>query len=187
MQTSHGAHAFGSLLAKKFAFLTQSSKAQLIRAAALTAATATATLLFTAYSGLYIDISENRCMPEHVYLSYPRPDILERGQVVSFIATDRTMMGLFTGKRAAKIIAGLPGDMVVSDEQGAYVNGIKLGDRSPITLKNMAAKNLVAANMSRRLGPGELFVMGTMPRSFDSRYWGPMPAADVDRLVKGLL
>lgn len=174
-------------VANKFEFLTRASKGQLLRATCATAVFAMAGVWFGQNSGVFVDVSDIRCLPEYVYIGYPKTKSFERGQIVSFVATDHTMFGLFTGKRAAKIIAGLPGDMVISNAAGAFVNGIKVGDRSSVTLQNMANKHLVAINMNRRLLPGELFVMGTLPRSFDSRYWGPIPAADVDRLVKAVL
>jgi conjugal transfer pilin signal peptidase TrbI len=173
-------------VASKFEFLTRASKGQLLRAAGLTTVFAMAGVWFGQNSGVFIDVSDIRCLPEYVYIGYPKTKSFERGQIVSFIATERTMFGLFTGKRAAKIIAGLPGDMILSNDSGAYVNGTKVGDRSSVTVKNLTNKHLVAINMNRRLLPGELFVVGTLPRSFDSRYWGPVPSADVDRLVKAV-
>lgn len=167
-------------------FLIKAPKRELLRAAAIVAVLGLLGLIFNSQFGIFLDVAETRCMPERVYLGYPRTETLNRGDIVSFRANNRVMLDLFTGHRIAKIIAGVPGDRVVSNGDGAFVNGVKVGERNPISLKNLALKGKEPVNMDRILQPGELFVVGTLPRSFDSRYWGVLPEANVDRLVKAL-
>lgn len=169
---------------RHFDFLINASRRELIKGALVMAGIAGLSILFSSNYGIFLDIAETRCMPEYLYLGYPKAPILQRGDIISYVATDKTMLGLFTGKRMAKIIAGLPGDHVVTSEDGAFVNGARVGERSPLTLANMELRRATPINMNRKLQPGELFVVGTLPRSFDSRYWGVLPAQDVDRMVK---
>ena len=164
-------------------FLFKATRPELIRAGAVVLVFGIFGLMFNTQFGVFLDLSETRCMPEHVYLGYPRRDELERGDIVSFRASNRIMFDLMSGKRIAKIIAGVAGDYVTSNENGAFVNGVKVGERNPISLQNLNAKNKSPINMDRVLLPGELFLVGTLPRSFDSRYWGVASALSVDRLI----
>lgn len=167
-------------------FLLKAPRRDLLRGGAVVVAIGLMGVMFKTQFGLFIDMAETRCLPERVYVGYPRTDILNRGDIVSFRANNRMMFDLMTGNRIAKIVAGVAGDYVKSNEMGTFVNGHKLGERSPISIKNLAAKGKQPLDVDRVLQPGEIFVLGTLPRSFDSRYWGVMAASSVDRLVIAL-
>lgn len=170
----------------RFAFLLDAPKGQKIRAAIVVSALAALGYVFNSQYGLFLDSSELRCMPEQLYLGYPRNEVLHRGDVVSYRANNRMMLGLMTGRRLAKIVAGLPGDHVVSNEAGFYINGELVGKRNPETLRRLQAIGKTPLNIDQVLQPGELFVVGTLPRSFDSRYWGILSDASVDRQLKAI-
>lgn len=176
-----------NFIQKRLGFLLNTSKPELIRAGAFASVSALLCVGFSSYFGLFIDISEIRCLPEVVYVGYPRPENLSRGDVVSFVASRHLMFGAFNGHRIAKIVVAMAGDSVHSDESGVTVNGKKIAERNPHTLERMQVRGFTPLNMDRVLKPGELFVMGVMPRSFDSRYWGVVQDRAVDRLVKPLL
>lgn len=169
------------------AFLRQASPLDWIKSVAVIAAFGVAGAATSSY-GLYIDTDDVRCLPEILYWAAPRNDApLKHGEVVSFVASRDEMLGLFAGKRIAKVVMGMPGDLVVSDEMGVYINGKFIASRSPISLANLAKKGEVPISTNRVLGKDEIFVMGTMPRSFDSRYWGVLKSSHVDKFVTPLL
>jgi len=170
-----------------FAFLFKATKKELITAGTVVVMLGAVGLVFNTQYGMFLDVAETRCLPEHLYLGYPREAELKRGDVISFKANDRIMFNIMTGKRIAKVIAGMPGDHVVSNRSGLFINGKFIAKRHPTSLKNLAAKGKQPVDMDRVLAPGELVVIGTLPRSFDSRYWGVLPASTVDRMVKPLL
>ncbi|TXH34438.1 MAG: hypothetical protein E6Q94_04705 [Burkholderiaceae bacterium] len=170
-----------------FAFLFRATRRELITAGTVVVMLGSAGLFFNTQYGMFLDMAETRCLPEHLYLGYPRDAELKRGDVVSFKANDRIMFNIMTGKRIAKVIAGMPGDHVVSNSSGLFINGKFIAKRHPTSLKNLAAKGKQPVDIDRVLAPGELVVIGTLPRSFDSRYWGVLPASTVDRMVKPLL
>lgn len=171
----------------KLAFLVNAPKAELIRALLVIPVVGGLVYGFSDNFGLYLDTAETRCLPETVYVGYPRSSQLKHGDVVSFIATDTQMFGIYTGKRIAKVITGMTGDTIRSDESGVWVNGKQIALRSDVTLAKLQVRSLAPLNINRKLEVGELFVMGTMPRSFDSRYWGVLHDSDVERLVKPLI
>lgn len=170
-----------------FAFLFRASQKELIRAGSVVAILGALGLMFNTQYGIFLDVAETRCLPEYLYVGYPRGEELHRGDVVSFKANEHVMFNLMTGNRIAKVISGMAGDHVVSNSDGVFINGKLIAKRNPISLKNLAAKGKKPVDMDRVLEPGELFVMGTLPRSFDSRYWGVLRASTVDRLVKPLI
>lgn len=174
-------------LRSRLDFLIHAPKRELIKAGAVVAIFAGLSGYFSAQYGVFLDLAETRCMPEYLYLGYPKAEVLQRGDIVSFVVTDKTLLGLFVGQRLAKIIAGVPGDHVVSTEDGVYINGKLIAQRTELTLTKMKNKRIAPVNMDRQLQAGELFVVGTLPMSFDSRYWGVLAAGDVDRMVKAVL
>jgi conjugal transfer pilin signal peptidase TrbI len=178
---------FRTRVLPRLAFLVNAPKRELVKAGVVVGALGLFGLMFNTQFGVFLDLNETRCMPERLYVGFPRTETLKHGDIVSFRADNRMMFDLMTGNRVAKIVAGLPGDHVVSNAQGAFVNGVPVGQRNPISLQKLADKGKVPVNMDRVLQPGELFVVGTLPRSFDSRYWGVMPEARVDRLVKAII
>jgi conjugal transfer pilin signal peptidase TrbI len=171
---------------KHLDFLFNVPRKDLIRATAVVTAIALLGLIFNTRFGLYVDFDEVRCMPERVYLGYPLSGQLRRGDIVSFRANNRQMFDLMTGKRVAKIVAAVAGDLVESNANGVFVNGKKVALRSSISIENLMKKNKQLVDMNRALEPGEIFVVGTHPRSFDSRYFGAIQASSVDRRVKAL-
>lgn len=171
----------------RLSFLTHAPKRELFKGGLVTVSIALFGLMFNTQFGLFLDLNEARCMPERLYVGFPRTQSLRHGDIVSFRADNRMMFDLMTGSRVAKIVAAMPGDHVVSNEEGAYVNGVLVAERNPISLQNLADKGKTPINLDRVLEEGEIFVVGTLPRSFDSRYWGVMPESRVDRLVKAII
>ena len=158
------------------------AKSFLVIGAFMAVATAT-----SAY-GLFLDLSEVRCMPEYLYAAEPRDGAaIKRGDVVSYVAATDEMFGLMAGKRIAKVVVGVAGDRVVSNEHGVTINGKFIAPRSEQSLINMAKKGVVPISMDKVLAQDEIFVMGTLPRSFDSRYWGAMKASHIDKFVTPLI
>ena len=175
-------------IARKLRFLTHAPKREYQRAFVVIMALGFFGWIFNTHFGLYLDLAETRCMPERLYVGYPRSDVpLKAGDVVSFRASNRIMLDLMTGKRIAKIVAATAGDHVVSNEKGVWINGKELLQRNALSLEKIAAKNKKPVNIDKTLETGELFVIGTLPRSFDSRYWGLLPERYVDRKVLPIL
>ncbi|MEO1607105.1 MAG: S26 family signal peptidase [Pseudomonadota bacterium] len=105
-------------------------------------------------------------------LDRARHDI-ERGAVYAF-DTPRAVLAVHPNRpTTAKIVAGLPGDEVVVTVEGATVNGELVADGLPL----LEYLELPASRFETRfvVPDGALFVVGTSPFSYDSRYWGTVP------------
>ena len=112
-----------------------------------------------------------------------------RGDTVLFcLAGDAAVVGLQRGYLEAgacpggsaplvKPIAAVPGDAVVIDQQGVVVNGQSIPNSAP------RAVDPSGRELSVAVPPGSYVVRqdsvwvvsGHDPRSYDSRYWGPLP------------
>lgn len=180
-------NATRTFLDKHLGFLVRVERKEKIKAAYVLVLTILAITVFAKFFGVFIDTSELRCLPERVYVGYPKTRSTEVGDIVSFVSTERQTLGIFRGHRLAKIVMAKAGDRVTSNDQGVFINGKFIAPRSAISLQKLKDRKLTPINMDRILDSGEIFLMGTMPRSFDSRYWGTIHEQDVERFVKAIV
>lgn len=86
-----------------------------------------------------------------------------------------------------KRLVATAGDRVTIDSTGVEVNGIRLANSAPLPFDG-ADRPLQAFLTNQILGPGEVLLMSDYnPASFDSRYFGPLPATTIESVVKPLL
>ncbi|WP_244131280.1 signal peptidase I [Burkholderia gladioli] len=127
----------------------------------------------TAFSQHYrigVDIDPVRCLPENIYwIKLGKPAHLARGDYIAFVPPHGLMLPRFDGRMLAKQIAGLPGDQIVVKNDRAYVNGRFIG---ALILNGKLGKGAGGFDRVETVPAGKLFVVGTLPRSYDSRYWG---------------
>lgn len=137
---------------------------------------------------IYIDNEEIRCMQERLYIGYPYSPMepLRKGQIVQFKPGQIYMFGLFEKSTVGKKVAGLPGDLVETRGDDVFINNKLVGSYNPIVMEKLKAKGFAPLVFNKRLEHGEVFVMGDLPRSFDSRYWGPIKQAHVSGLAKAV-
>jgi conjugative transfer signal peptidase TraF len=86
-------------------------------------------------------------------------------------------------ERFGKIVAGVAGDHVYVDSNGVTINGA-LVPHSRALGRDTHGRLLPHAWGSKTIQPGELFLLATRhPRSFDSRYFGPVIVTGVVVIV----
>jgi conjugative transfer signal peptidase TraF len=78
-----------------------------------------------------------------------------------------------------KRIAAVPGDRVILTDAGLFVNGTLLAGTRPFATDSHGRPLPGIPRGERRVGAAEYWVIGTVPRSWDSRYWGAVPSADI--------
>ena len=80
----------------------------------------------------------------------------------------------------AKVIGALPGDVVAVEPGWVAVNGARFQD-SRTAARDSAGKPLAHVPWGvRRVGTGEVWLFGfNDPRSWDSRYFGPIPLTSI--------
>lgn len=84
------------------------------------------------------------------------------------------------GTHMAKYIAAGPGDRVeITDDLRILVNGKQWAQGFP-HLKGMSIKEIRSKFCgARTLGEDEYWMLGTSPKSFDSRYWGSISSTQL--------
>jgi conjugal transfer pilin signal peptidase TrbI len=154
--------------------------------AALAAAFASAAALvwlFEATEGqwtLATDVQKYyRCLPYDWYFVTTTEEDFEpaRGDLVQFRAP-LDVERLTQAFEVIKIVAGVAGDTWEISNDRLFINGDEWGE---LFLLNSIDKAPGSLDGKGTVPEGELYVLGTNPSSYDSRYWGTLP---VDR-VKG--
>ena len=72
-----------------------------------------------------------------------------------------------------KTIAGLPGDLVTVSGEAVLVNGQPLPGSRPLP-RDSAGRPMSVLWRSGRLEDGQYWLASPLPRSYDSRYFGPV-------------
>lgn len=72
-----------------------------------------------------------------------------------------------------KRVVGVAGDLVAASNTGIYINGKSVPNSRPLDLDTQGCA-LPHLRGFFRLKPGEIWVAGEHPNSFDSRYFGPV-------------
>ncbi|MGH8159233.1 MAG: S26 family signal peptidase [Rhodanobacter sp.] len=114
---------------------------------------------------------------DHVYFVVHKADHhVVRGQYVAF----RVGPGLKRypeGTGFMKVAVGMPGDRVQVTACATYVNGDRVA--GGLDLMKPLGQPATAFERSFIVPPNNLFVVGTRPFSYDSRYWGLVPASRI--------
>nr|WP_247884674.1 S26 family signal peptidase [Azospirillum sp. OGB3] len=124
-----------------------------------------------------IDPQISRCLPDTRVVLIDRWDQgVERGQLVAFAARGLTPY-FKDGTTMVKVVDGVPGDHVAVGEASITVNGSEVGEG--LALARTLGRP--AGDFVRELvvSPGAVWVMGRTIDSYDSRYWGELPAAQI--------
>lgn len=87
-----------------------------------------------------------------------------------------------------KVVGGLPGDAVEVEREWVAVNGARL-PRSATVARDSAGRALAHVPWgSHAVAPNEVWLFGLNdPRSWDSRYFGPVPLQEVRGAVQPVL
>lgn len=119
-----------------------------------------------------------RCLPFSWYLVTPVPDgyAPERGELVQFAPPDH--VSRFTQAfQIIKIVAAVEGDRWTIEGDALFINDEKWGQL--FLLKTLGRKP-GAFDGTGLVAEGEVFVLGTNPSSYDSRYWGALTIDNIN-------
>lgn len=125
---------------------------------------------FAKHYQLGLDLEEIRCMPWRAYvIKYERNVEFKRGGFVAFRDHDGQMGPKFKGRILGKKVVGLPGDRLAVRGDFAWVNDQAIG---ALTLHDKLGKKLGDFDREEIVPEGKILVVGTLPQSYDGRYWG---------------
>jgi conjugative transfer signal peptidase TraF len=129
-----------------------------------------------------LSCNRTESLPLGVYDTYPLGEHVERGQIVALEppAAVRGMVlerGYLRPKeKFFKRILALPGDRVCVGQGSFQVNGTTIG---PVFPKDREGRPLPSLSFCGPVEAGQFWVGSTYPRSFDSRYFGPVARSDL--------
>jgi conjugative transfer signal peptidase TraF len=104
------------------------------------------------------------------------------------IATVGRERGYLLFAEVGKCVAALPGDWVAVDGGGITVNGVRLPGTAPLRFDSDGRPLPRYTAPLHRVRPGEVWLYSNhTPRSWDSRYFGPVPRDAVRGTLQPLL
>jgi len=120
-----------------------------------------------------------RCLPYEWYLVTNIDGVFDakRGELVQFRAPAEVER-ITQAYSVIKIVAGVPGDRWAIRNDELYINGEPWGS---LHLLQSIGKARGSLDGSGVIPEGHVYVLGTNPSSYDSRYWGPLP----NRYIEG--
>lgn len=122
-----------------------------------------------------IDLQHEQCLPYRVMLLELGVHPIEHGSYVAVRAA--RFPRLDPGETVVKKVVGMAGDSVSVRADTTTVNGA--GVAGPLDLAERLDMPLATLERTMVVQSGELFVVGTLPGAYDSRYVGPVPTSDV--------
>ncbi len=125
---------------------------------------------------LGFDASETRCLPQWLFVVDLKDRNVGRGDYVAF-RSGQMEPHFPNGTLIIKILAGVPGDVATIDDTGATVADVAWGPLHYLEPGRRLAEEGQTLDDYRRsetIAAGTYWVMGTLPASYDSRYWGPI-------------
>ena len=135
---------------------------------------------FYKFWNIGIDTQRYKCIDHTVYIISKTDRYPVRDQIFA-VESLGAEPAIPDGSLMAKYIRGMPGDTVtITTDQKILINGKQVGE-GLYHLKGASPEVLKKFIGSRVLQADEYWVMGTLPRSFDSRYYGPVSS----RQIKG--
>lgn len=119
------------------------------------------------------------CLPGHIYLLDRNNLNIHAGDLVTFRAKGTKLFP--DGTLFTKLVVGAAGDSVIVD-RGLVSNGKKTYNTDISMTADYLHLKLDSLSRTEVIPKGKLFVIGTMPGSYDSRFWGNV---DIESQVIG--
>jgi len=127
---------------------------------------------------LGIDPQEVKCLPyDYFVIAQKRPEQIVSGRFYRYTAKGLGAP-LKDGTPLVKIAAAVAGDQVEVNRNGIFINGKKWGDLNRYVL-DKTKHTVEGVTRKYVVGQGEVLLLGTLPRSYDGRYFGPVAIKQV--------
>jgi conjugative transfer signal peptidase TraF len=165
-------------------------------------ATMTGLALMAGYGGWAagLRINTTDSMPRGVWLTERTPPHLAKGMIVVVCPPPGPAVRLALRRRyfrngwcksgsepLLKPVVAVAGDVVQVSAAGISVDGVPVPRSALLTRDSAGRKVMPVAPGTYRVRPGQMWLVSSYnPRSFDSRYFGPVPVSSVQGLARSL-
>jgi conjugative transfer signal peptidase TraF len=137
--------------------------------------------------------NDSTSMPRGLWLVTTRDGAIRRGEIVAacppdtIAVRDAILRGYIPAGRCPdglepllKTAAAVAGDVVTVTPSGVAVNGVPVEDTTPLDHDSAARPLSPYPAGDYFVPPGQIWLLSShQPRGFDSRYFGPVPAANL--------
>ena len=139
------------------------------------------TLAFTYLSEnwkLGFDPQVVKCLPEDFFvISRKKPTEVRAGRLYEYTAQGIGPV-IADGTRLVKYVAAVAGDRVRVGEEGVFINGKRWGEINPLVLAKTGTQ-MATIEGEYTVQAGQVLMLGTLPRSYDGRYFGPVEVEQI--------
>jgi len=145
-------------------------------------------------------VNSSPSLPRGIWRVVAQNGRVQRGQIISIFPTDNAMLkmarsrsylswGLCSGGYSSllKPVAAVEGDRVAISDQGIAVDGVFIPKSRALTRDTMGRTLKPMENGFYTVKPGTIWLVSSHDHSFDSRYFGPLPSANILGLAKPVL
>jgi conjugal transfer pilin signal peptidase TrbI len=140
------------------------------------------TVAITGFSSRYTllpPVSDYPCIPGRLFIMDRADQKIERGDLVTFRSQGVHLYP--DGTLFTKISAGVGGDNVEVD-RNLVINGHRVYHSDVSVTADHLKVSLDSISRKEKVPAGKLFALGSLPGSYDSRFWG---LVDVEEQVVG--
>jgi conjugative transfer signal peptidase TraF len=137
-------------------------------------------------------INSTPSVPEGLWKVAALTGPMQRGQIVSIYPTDTATFkmalarhylswGLCPGGYTSllKPVAAIPGDCVAVSGEGIAINGVLVPNSKALKEDSIGRPLQAFKTGAYTVNPGTVWLVSQNTRSFDSRYFGPLPTANI--------
>lgn len=147
------------------------------------------TAFFSWVDGRYVvgvDGQEVRCLPDHkYYLVNLKKTEPVRGSIMAY-RSDGLEPVFYDGSMMAKMVKGMPGDHLVINADGVFINGEQVASDFP--LAEQLGMDKSADLFKDEIIPEDRYLMlAPAPESYDGRYWGYITGEQLQGAVTPLI
>jgi conjugal transfer pilin signal peptidase TrbI len=145
-------------------------------------------ILISTYSIMYlfgykILISSTESLPYTLFLQTPKKEFTT-GTIVTFKYQFKNYFKYTQGDNFTKIIGCTQGQTILKIKNDFYCNGGKIG--TALT-KDGKGNFIESVEFNEIVPQGKYFMIGTNPKSYDSRYFGYVDEKDILGVTYGIL
>ncbi|WP_084212234.1 signal peptidase I [Geoalkalibacter subterraneus] len=130
-----------------------------------------------------LEAQEEACLPYTLFVIDKKDTSVALGDFVAFYADERTRPWFEPGTLMIKEVRATAGDRIRIEKGQMFINDAEVdyGRIDPEVVSKIEEKKKVTPSFDREMVLEEMrfWVMGNQPRTFDSRYWGPISSEQI--------
>ncbi|MEK6658577.1 MAG: signal peptidase I [Campylobacterota bacterium] len=133
--------------------------------------------------GYNILLSNTSSLPYFLFVKTPNKEDLKTGSIVTFIYKYKDYYKYKVGQNFTKKIGCSQGEELKTVDNQFFCNGKFIGVAA---IKDGVGNELEVQDYNEIIPNGKYFMIGTNPKSFDSKYYGYIDKSDISGVTYGI-